>query len=80
VDNLIFDVDIHAIPARGDVPGHLHYDIRFLLEAEMGEESLPANHETREVRWISFGDVTRFTTEDSVLRMLSKSPNQTIPA
>src|SRR5262249_47482966 len=29
----IFDLDIHTIPARGDVPGHLHYDVRFLMVA-----------------------------------------------
>ena len=27
----IFDLDIHPIPARGDFPDHLHYDIRFLI-------------------------------------------------
>ncbi len=32
----IFDVDIHPIPARADVPEHLHYDIRFLLDSEPG--------------------------------------------
>ena len=27
----IFDVDVHLIPARGTSPAHLHYDIRFLI-------------------------------------------------
>jgi 8-oxo-dGTP pyrophosphatase MutT (NUDIX family) len=26
-----FDLDIHAIPARGDEPEHLHLDVRYLL-------------------------------------------------
>jgi 8-oxo-dGTP pyrophosphatase MutT (NUDIX family) len=26
-----FDLDIHPIPARGDEPGHLHLDVRYLL-------------------------------------------------
>ena len=29
----IFDIDIHEIPARGDEPAHLHYDVRFALGA-----------------------------------------------
>ena len=30
----IFDVDVHEIPPRGDEPAHLHYDVRFLFEAD----------------------------------------------
>ena len=29
--NPLFDLDIHLIPARSDVPEHVHYDLRFLL-------------------------------------------------
>jgi 8-oxo-dGTP pyrophosphatase MutT (NUDIX family) len=29
-----FDVDVHTIPARADVPEHLHYDVRFLFAAD----------------------------------------------
>ena len=28
-----FDLDIHEIPALGDEPGHLHYDVRYVLIA-----------------------------------------------
>ena len=31
VSTAIFDVDRHLIPARGDVPAHYHYDLRFML-------------------------------------------------
>lgn len=33
LDEAIFDVDIHTIPARGEEPQHLHYDLRYLVEA-----------------------------------------------
>jgi len=31
----IFDVDIHEFPARKNIAAHLHYDIRFWLQAEI---------------------------------------------
>ena len=42
----IFDLDRHWIPQRGDVPGHWHYDARYVVRAGesedyvVGEESL----------------------------------------
>ncbi|MBA4056914.1 MAG: NUDIX hydrolase, partial [Marivirga sp.] len=36
----IFDIDIHTIPQRKEFPEHLHYDIRFLLEADKNEALL----------------------------------------
>lgn len=67
-DGEIFDVDIHEIPERGGVPRHLHYDVRFLLRAET--DALPRrNHESNEVVWVSFEELPRLTSEESVLRM-----------
>jgi 8-oxo-dGTP pyrophosphatase MutT (NUDIX family) len=46
VEPEIFDLDRHWIPERGDVPGHWHYDARFVVRAGasedfvVGEESL----------------------------------------
>src|SRR5690606_29295516 len=46
VEPAIFDLDRHAIPARGDEPEHWHYDVRFVVRATgseafaVGEESL----------------------------------------
>ena len=34
LDDAIFDIDVHRIPARGDEPAHLHFDVRFLVQAE----------------------------------------------
>ncbi|MDP4258505.1 MAG: NUDIX hydrolase [Bacteroidota bacterium] len=69
----IFDLDIHTIPAKGDVPEHLHYDIRWLMEAAKGDEDLPNNHESHAIRWIKMDEVHRYTSSDSVLRMLQKT-------
>lgn len=69
----IFDVDIHAIPERRDVPPHLHYDIRFLLAAEKKADNLPPNRETKETRWIPIESIDKFTGEPSITRMLAKT-------
>ena len=67
----IFDLDIHTIPARKDFPQHLHYDIRFLVEGDESENIL-VSHESYDVKWISFLELEKFTTERSVLRMREK--------
>ena len=36
-DGAILDLDVHAIPAFGDEPAHVHYDVRYLLTSEDGK-------------------------------------------
>jgi 8-oxo-dGTP pyrophosphatase MutT (NUDIX family) len=67
----VFDVDIHTIPARGAEPAHLHYDIRFLFEANPADPIL-RNEESNAVRWIALSEVAQYTNEESVLRMVRK--------
>ena len=67
----ILDLDIHRIPARGEVPEHEHFDVRYLLEA-VGQE--PAgNHESHQVRWVPLEEIEAFTGEESILRMRRKA-------
>ena len=47
----LFDIDIHPIPARGDVPEHDHYDIRILLEAPL-ESRLSITDESHDLAWV----------------------------
>lgn len=68
----VFDVDVHAIPARGDEPRHLHYDVRFLLEAD-SSATLAISDESRELRWIAAGDAAGLDVDGSVLRMIRKA-------
>lgn len=67
----VFDVDVHTIPARGEVPAHLHYDIRFLLEADPAEP-FRQNHETNDIRWFTLDEARQLTDSESVARMLRK--------
>lgn len=68
----IFDIDIHTIPARKDVPQHLHYDIRYIFVAD-GNLPIQRNHESNEVKWISFYEADALCQNDSISRMIKKS-------
>jgi len=67
----IFDVDIHTIPLRKDFPEHLHYDIRFFVEADESEKII-VSEESHDVRWIALNQLGQFSNERSVLRMKEK--------
>jgi len=67
----IFDVDIHTIPARKSEPEHKHYDIRFLLEADMNQP-LRISEESNEIAWIPVEEISSLCDEESILRMLDK--------
>ena len=75
VSSDIFDVDVHWIPQRGAeqtfVPGHWHYDVRFLLRASENEP-LQINHEAKAWRWVDLNEITQFA-EDSLSRMARKT-------
>jgi 8-oxo-dGTP pyrophosphatase MutT (NUDIX family) len=68
----IFDVDAHDIPARGAEAAHTHYDIRFLLEAEM-DEPLEITDESHDLAWVPLTGVARLNTDESVLRMVART-------
>jgi len=68
----IFDVDVHAIPAHGDEPAHLHYDVRFLFYADRFESPAPSD-EARDALWLLLDDAGRLAPEESIRRMLCKT-------
>lgn len=67
-DGQLFDVDVHAIPARVDEPAHLHHDLRFLFVADVdpgsGETvSLALNvDESNDCRWFALADMASDTS------------------
>ena len=67
----IFDIDIHEIPARKSEPAHFHYDCRFLLQAE--SEDFVVSEESHDLKWIPLDQMTEYTDEESVLRMVAKT-------
>src|SRR5678809_693761 len=70
----IFDVDIHAIPARKDEPEHFHYDIRYAFQADRHAE-LIVTSESRELAWVALNGIETLTTEESVLRWCERPEN-----
>jgi 8-oxo-dGTP pyrophosphatase MutT (NUDIX family) len=72
VSEAIFDVDIHMIPARGLEPQHLHYDVRFLLDADRATP-LVASSESRSLAWVAMEKIAELNQEESVMRMVRKS-------
>ena len=68
----IFDIDIHEIPERKSEPAHYHYDCRFLLQA--ATENYVVSDESHDLKWIHLSEMTRYTDEESVLRMVRKTP------
>ncbi|MEA5404770.1 NUDIX hydrolase [Arcicella sp. DC2W] len=68
----IFDIDIHLIPERKGIPVHLHFDVRFLLEADMNE-ALIVSSESTDLKWIPLSEVAELNDSDSIMRMVEKS-------
>lgn len=68
----IFDLDIHLIPEHKGVPEHQHFDVRFLFSADSTAPLIVSN-ESKELAWLPFEDILRFSQEPSILRMLSKT-------
>ena len=72
-DEEIFDVDIHKIPNSKGSIGHMHYDIRFLLEADPASSNIVVSEESYDVAWIPFQKVLDLNSEPSIERMLKKT-------
>jgi 8-oxo-dGTP pyrophosphatase MutT (NUDIX family) len=58
----IFDVDVHEIPERGPVPAHLHYDVRFLCEADPAA-ALTVTVESHALAWHAVAEVAGWSGE-----------------
>jgi 8-oxo-dGTP pyrophosphatase MutT (NUDIX family) len=68
----IFDIDIHTIPARTDFPQHLHYDVRFLLQADT-EDELMMSDESHDLAWFESNRLKDYVQGNaSIMRMHEK--------
>jgi 8-oxo-dGTP pyrophosphatase MutT (NUDIX family) len=72
VSPALFDVDRHWIPARKTDPGHYHYDLRFLLEADPAAP-LIISSESKDLAWVDLARVTSLNPEESMARMVRKT-------
>lgn len=67
----IFDIDVHRIPARGDEPGHFHWDVRYAFRVA-GSEAYRVSGESRDLAWVEIASLGAVTREESMLRMARK--------
>jgi 8-oxo-dGTP pyrophosphatase MutT (NUDIX family) len=68
----IFDIDIHTIPTRPDIPEHLHYDVRILFRAS-AHAPLSISEESHALAWVPFTDLPEITGHNhSMSRMAEK--------
>ena len=70
LDESIFDLDVHPIPAGSHEPAHHHFDVRFLVRAE--DDRFQVSEESRALAWVSADGVGTLTDRESVLRMARK--------
>ncbi len=62
------DLDIHRIPARGDMESHLHLDLRFVVLAPQGATP-HKNHESEALRWVTPQELAELTDEPGLVRL-----------
>lgn len=68
----IFDLDRHWIPERGDVPGHWHYDVRYVVRAT-GSEAFAVSDESHALAWRDIAGMLEDPAIDpSIARMARK--------
>lgn len=66
----VFDVDIHEIPANATDCAHLHYDVRFLMQAEVGE--IAVSDESHALAWVPLDQLHHYSSARSVLVVRDK--------
>lgn len=71
LDTAIFDLDVHPIPARGDMPEHFHFDVRFALQA-CGSQDYVVSAESHDLAWVAVDSLTGPDTDESLRRMAQK--------
>ena len=67
----IFDLDRHAIPARGAEPEHWHYDVRYVVRAVAGE-AFAVSEESLELAWKPVAGIASDAAADQSLRRMAR--------
>jgi 8-oxo-dGTP pyrophosphatase MutT (NUDIX family) len=70
VEGGIFDLDRHAIPARGADPEHWHYDVRFVVRAT-GREDFAVSEESLELAWKPIVEIAADPSADESMRRMA---------
>lgn len=72
VESEVFDLERHAIPARGSEPEHYHHDVRFVVYAS-GSEDFVVSDESHALAWRTISElIDDDKAEESIRRMARK--------
>lgn len=71
VEGGIFDLDRHAIPARGSEPEHWHYDVRYVVRAG-GSEDFAVSDESHALAWKRVDELAADEGADPSLRRMAR--------
>jgi 8-oxo-dGTP pyrophosphatase MutT (NUDIX family) len=66
----LFDLDRHWIPERGDVPGHWHYDARYVVRAG-DDEAFVVSGESLDLAWREVAAIADDPGADESLRRMA---------
>lgn len=67
----LFDLDVHRVATRGEVPSHLHFDFRFLSVIDPVE--LPGGSDACEARWFTRDELRSLGLDAGLRRMVAKA-------
>lgn len=68
------DIDVHVIPARGELPAHEHFDVRFLFIAH--DVAPEAASDALDAKWFDLSELVGISTDESVRRAVRKIARQ----
>lgn len=71
VEPELFDIDRHWIPARGEVPGHWHYDMRYVVRTGDNERFV-VSEESLDLAWRDIRAIASDDRADESLRRMAR--------
>ncbi|WP_165967484.1 NUDIX hydrolase [Luteimonas aestuarii] len=71
VEPAIFDLDRHWIPEHKGVPGHWHYDVRYVVRTG-ASEAFTVSEESHALAWRPIVEVARDAAYDASLRRMAR--------
>lgn len=69
-DGVIFDLDRHWIPERDQVPGHWHYDVRYVVRAG-ADERFVVSAESHDLAWREVEAIAADPASDESMRRMA---------
>jgi 8-oxo-dGTP pyrophosphatase MutT (NUDIX family) len=70
VEPELFDLDRHWIPERGDVPGHWHYDARYVVRTTDSEDFV-ISEESLDLAWRDISAIAKDPASDESMRRMA---------